>query len=131
MGFDNEFDPRLNRRDILRGSVGIAGTVTALSLPFSSVFAAGFPNRNIKVYVPTRAGGGADRLNRAVTSVWKKYLKTNFENSFFPGAAGRVGYEKYMGLAKDDGHELLFGNMGPEVLNWVVKAPTFDLNKFK
>ena len=131
MGFDNEFDPRLNRRDILRGSVAIAGTAAALSLPFSSVFAAGFPDRNIKIYVPTRAGGGADRLNRAVTSVWKKYLKTNFESSFFPGAAGRVGYEKYMGLAKDDGHELLFGNMGPEVLNWVVKAPTFDLNKFK
>ena len=24
-----------------------------------------------------------------------------------------------------------FGNMGPEVLNWVVKKPTFDLNAYK
>jgi putative tricarboxylic transport membrane protein len=81
----------------------------------------------MKVYVPTREGGGADRNLRAFTSIWKKYLKVNFEPSFYPGAAGRVGYEKYMGIASDDGHDLLFGNMGPEVLNWVVKKPTFNV----
>ncbi len=124
-------DSKVSRRDILKNSVAFAGVAATVGFPFTDAMAAKFPDRNLKIYIPTRAGGGADRLNRAVTSVWKKYLGVNFENSFFPGAAGRVGYEKYMGLAKDDGHELLFGNMGPEVLNWVVKAPTFDLNKFK
>ncbi len=131
MDFDNEFEPKLSRRDILRSSIAIAGAAAATTFPFSSAFAAKFPDRNLKVYIPTRAGGGADRLNRAVTGVWKKHLGANFEASFFPGASGRVGYEKYMGIAKDDGHELLFGNMGPETLNWVVKKPTFDLSTFK
>ena len=62
--------------------------------------------------------------------MWKNYLNTNFEGSYYPGAAGRVGYEKYMGLGKDDCYDLLFGNMGPEVLNWVFKKPTFDLDDY-
>ena len=48
--------------------------------------------------MPTREGGGADRNLRAFSSIWKKYLKVNFEVSFYPGAAGRVGYEKSRGL---------------------------------
>lgn len=131
MNFDKKFDAGLSRRDILKSSLGIAGAAAASTLPFSNAFAAGFPDRNLKVYVPTREGGGADRLLRSITGVWKNHLGVNFEPSFFPGAAGRVGYEKYMGLAKDDMYELLFGNMGPEVLNWVVKKPTFDLNTFQ
>ena len=101
----------VNRRLILKGSATALGLATVSSFPFGSSLAASFPARNIKVYVPTREGGGADRLLRAVTGVWKNYLSTNFEPSFFPGASGRVGYEKYMGLAKADMYELLFGNM--------------------
>jgi tripartite-type tricarboxylate transporter receptor subunit TctC len=131
MNADNKFDPKLSRREVLKGSLAVAGAAVTAGFPFSRALAAGFPERNLKVYVPTREGGGADRLLRAITGVWKKYLGVNFEPSFYPGAAGRVGYEKYMGLAKDDMYEVLFGNMGPEVLNWVVKKPTFDLNTFQ
>jgi tripartite-type tricarboxylate transporter receptor subunit TctC len=116
-----------DRRAFLKGSVA-AGAAAAL--PFGSAFGAGFPERNMQIYVPTREGGGADRNQRAFSGVWKKYLKTEFEASFYPGGAGRVGYEKYMGLAKDDCHDLIFGNMGPEVLNWVVKEPSFSLDDF-
>ena len=35
-----------------------------------------------------------------------------------------------MGLAKPDCYDLIFGNMGPEVLNWVVQKPTFDINDY-
>jgi putative tricarboxylic transport membrane protein len=62
--------------------------------------------------------------------VWKKHLNADFEPGFYPGAAGRVGYETYMGKASDDCHDLIFGNMGPEVLNWVVKKPTFSLDDY-
>jgi len=116
-----------DRRAFLKGTVA-AGAAAAM--PFGSAFGAGFPERNMKIYVPTREGGGADRNQRAFSGVWKKYLNTEFEASFFPGGAGRVGYEKYMGLAKDDCHDLIFGNMGPEVLNWVVKPPSFNLDDF-
>jgi tripartite-type tricarboxylate transporter receptor subunit TctC len=116
-----------DRRAFLKGTVA-AGAAAAL--PLGSAFGAGFPERNMQIYVPTREGGGADRNMRAFTGVWKKYLKAEFEATFYPGAAGRVGYEKYMGLAKPDCHELILGNMGPETLNWVVKAPTFNLDDF-
>lgn len=121
--FQNDFSRRL----FVKGALG-AGALSML--PLQSAYAAAFPERNMKVYVPTREGGGADRNLRAITGVWSDHLKTNFEPSFYPGAAGRVGYEKYMGLAKDDCYELLFGNMGPEVLNWVVKKPSFDLDSY-
>lgn len=124
----DEFKKPVDRRSVLLGTGAAIGAAAATSLPFSNAFAQSFPSRNIQVAIPTRAGGGADRLFRATSSVWKKYIKTNFEASFFPGAAGRVGYEKYMGLAGADGHNLLFGNVGPEVLNWVVKPPSFNLS---
>lgn len=121
------FGPGASRRTFLKGS---AAAGLAATLPLNSAFSAQFPERNIQVYVPTREGGGADRNLRAFTNVWKKYLNVNFENAYFPGGAGRVGYEKYMGLADPDCYNLLFGNMGPEVLNWVVKKPTFNLDDY-
>jgi tripartite-type tricarboxylate transporter receptor subunit TctC len=93
-----------------------------MGLPSLS-FGASFPSRTMEVYIPTRAGGGADRNFRAFSSVWTDQLGGEFEPAFYPGAAGRVGYETYMGKASDDCHDLIFGNMGPEVLNWVVKPP--------
>ena len=111
----------IHRRDLLIGS--------AASLAFASVFgrparAAEFPTQTIEVVVPTREGGGADRNLRAITDVWKKHLDgATFEAAFYPGASGRVGYEVYMGKVEPNPHHLLFGNMGPEVLNWVVQPP--------
>ncbi|MDA0655356.1 MAG: tripartite tricarboxylate transporter substrate-binding protein [Proteobacteria bacterium] len=102
---------------------GAAATAAFAALPASSAFAAKFPSQKLGVMVATREGGGADRNLRLFWSVWQKYLKTKMEASFHPGAAGRVGYVKYMGLAKPDCYTHLFGNMGPEVLNWVVKPP--------
>jgi putative tricarboxylic transport membrane protein len=118
------------RRQFVKGSVAAAGAAGLAVSPFGSAFAAKFPDRNIQVYIPSREGGGLDRNFRAFTGVWKTFLGTNFEGAFYPGASGRVGYEKYMGLAKDDCHELLLGNMGPEVLNWVVKKPSYNLDDF-
>ncbi len=109
------------RRGIIQGG---AATAAMAALPINPAFSQGFPSRNLKVMVATREGGGADRNLRLFWGVWKKYLKTQLEPSFHPGAAGRVGYQKYMGLAKPDAYTLLFGNMGPEVLNWVVQPPS-------
>ncbi len=118
------------RRRFLRGTAAGAAFAALAGGAASRAFGEQFPSRNINVFVPTREGGGADRNLRAFTGVWKNYLNTNFEGSYYPGAAGRVGYEKYMGLAKADCYDLLFGNMGPEVLNWVVKKPTFSLDDY-
>ncbi|HSS66237.1 MAG TPA: twin-arginine translocation signal domain-containing protein, partial [Gammaproteobacteria bacterium] len=116
-----------SRREFLKVSGAAIAASGIYTLPFAAS-AQNFPSRNINVYVPTREGGGADRNLRAFSNVWKKYLNTNFEPGFYPGASGRVGYELYMGKAKADGYNLIFGNMGPELLNWVVKKPTFEIS---
>ena len=119
-----------SRRGFLKGAGVLAGAGVLGSVPLTQSSAAGFPERNLNIYVPTRAGGGADRNLRAFTGVWKKYLKVDAEPAFYPGAAGRVGYETYMGKAPADCYDLIFGNMGAEVLNWVVKKPTFPLSAY-
>lgn len=117
---------RPSRRTFLQTALAGGAALTTLD-PFRQALAA-YPENNIDVVIPTRAGGGADQLFRAVTTVWKKYLKTNFQPGFYPGASGRVGYEIYMGKKAPDAYNLLFGNMGPEVLNWVMKKPTFPVS---
>lgn len=118
-----------HRRRFLKKATALGAMGLAAPLP-RSLFAQQFPERTIQVYIPTRAGGGADRNFRDFSGVWKNHLDGEFEPLFFPGAAGRVGYETYMGKAADDCHDLIFGNMGPEVLNWVVKEPTFSLDDY-
>lgn len=119
----------VNRRYFLKSTSALAVAGITGSFAVSSR-ADEFPQRPLQVYIPTRAGGGADRNFRSFAGVWKNHLPGELEPQFFPGAAGRVGYETYMGKASDDCHDLIFGNMGPEVLNWVVKKPTFELNDY-
>jgi len=125
----NSFISGISRRSVLKA--GAAAAVIGGSAGLTSrAFAAGYPERNIEVIVPTREGGGADRNLRAFTTVWKKHLDTNFEPGFYPGASGRVGYEVYMGKYEPDAYSLIFGNMGPEVLNWVVEEPSFNIDDY-
>lgn len=116
---------RPSRRVFLQSALAAGAAVAALD-PFRRA-AAAYPEGNIDVVIPTREGGGADRNFRAFTTVWKKYLKTNFEPSFYPGGSGRVGYEVFMGKKEPNAYNLLFGNMGPELLNWVVEKPSFNV----
>src|SRR6056297_3608289 len=117
----------INRRTLL--GTGAAAAALTLATP-GLVRANTFPEGNINVFVPTAEGGGADRNFRAFSSVWKDKLGTDFEPGFYPGASGRVGYEIYMGKADPDCYNLIFGNMGPEVLNWAMQEPSFDMNDY-
>ena len=84
-----------------------------------------FPSRNMRVVIPTAQGGGADRLARVFDDFWGPLLKTRFEYGFFPGAAGQVGYELYLHKRERDGHNLLFGNMGPEMIMYALQKPSY------
>jgi tripartite-type tricarboxylate transporter receptor subunit TctC len=111
----------LTRRDILKSGIAAASIA---AIPFRSAWAA-YPDRTLKVVVPTRAGGGADRLARAFTEVWSKHLATTFEFDFFPGGSGQVGYELFTGRRDKDAYNLLFGNMGPEIIMYVLQNPKY------
>ncbi len=109
------------RRRLLRGALGAA----ALSqVPFG--FAADkYPSGNMRVIVPTGQGGSADRLARTFDDFWGPLLGTHFEYQFMPGAAGQVGYETYIHKMPHDGEHLLFGNMGPEMIMYVLQNPNY------
>jgi tripartite-type tricarboxylate transporter receptor subunit TctC len=112
-------NPSFARRRLL---FSIAGASIASS---SSVFGQTFPSRNMRVVIPTGQGGGADRLARAFDDFWGAQLKTKFEYAFHPGAAGQVGYELYLHKRERDGHNLLFGNMGPEMIMYALQKPPY------
>jgi tripartite-type tricarboxylate transporter receptor subunit TctC len=111
-----------SRRTFLQASVAALAVGTA-ALPRPAF--ADYPERNIKVVIPTGQGGGADRLARTFSDVWKKSLKTNFEYEFYPGAAGQVGYEIFVGRKERDGYNLLFGNMGAEMIMYALQDPKY------
>jgi tripartite-type tricarboxylate transporter receptor subunit TctC len=104
----------------------IAGAAAAAALgraPYSGAQA--YPSKNLRVVIPTRQGGGAERLARAFDDLWGPLLKTQFEYDFFPGAAGQVGYEVFVHKRDKDGHNLLFGNMGPEMIMYALRKPNY------
>jgi tripartite-type tricarboxylate transporter receptor subunit TctC len=103
----------------------VAGAGAALALGAVNVRAQAYPSKNMRVVIPTGQGGGAERLARAFDAFWGPMLKTNFEYSFFPGAAGQVGYEVFVNKREKDGYNLLFGNMGPEMIMYALQKPAY------
>ncbi len=116
----------LARRSVLKGTTAALATGT-LSAPFirGAAAQAAFPSRNMKVVIPTNQGGGADRLARTFDDFWTKQIGKPFEYNFYPGAAGQVGYEIFTGRRERDGHNLLFGNMGPEMIMYALQKPKY------
>ncbi len=103
----------------------LAGAAAAVTLGPLSARAQAFPSKNIRVVIPTAQGGGAERLARSFDESWSKLLKANFEYSFHAGAAGQVGYETFVHKRERDGHNLLFGNMGPEMIMYALQKPNY------
>ena len=112
-------NPSFARRRLLFGMT-LASLVRG-----SNVLGQAFPSRNMRVVIPTGQGGGADRLARVFDDYWGAQLKTKFEYAFHPGAAGQVGYELYLHKRERDGHNLLFGNMGPEMIMYALQKPPY------
>jgi tripartite-type tricarboxylate transporter receptor subunit TctC len=122
----------MNRTSIGRRAFGAAalglGAGVAQAQP-------AFPTRNFRVVIPTGQGGGADRLARSFDDGWSKLLSgRQFEYEFHAGAAGQVGYELFANRRDPDGYNLLFGNMGPEMIMYALQRPRFrfpeDLSYF-
>jgi len=101
----------------------LAGTAAMMAL--GALPEARAQEKNIRVVIPTRQGGGAERLARVFDDFWGAELKTHFEYSFFPGAAGQVGYEVFLQKREKDAYNLLFGNMGPEMIMYVLQKPPY------
>jgi len=110
---------RVTRRGLGAAAIGLAATPSARAQ-------GGFPTRNFRVIIPTGQGGGADRLARSFDDGWSKLLNgRQFEYEFHAGAAGQVGYELFASRRDPDCYNLLFGNMGPEMIMFALQRPRF------
>jgi len=116
--------PSLPRRAFCGGLAASAGLLA--TSPFSGASAQNYPSRRFSVVIPTGLGGGAERLARAFDDSWGNILKTQFEYNFFPGASGQIGYELFVKRRPKDGHNLLFGNMGPEMIMYTTQKPDYN-----
>ena len=114
----------LSRRAFCGGTIAAASLLAAPSLRSADAQAA-YPSRNFRVVIPTGQGGGAERLARAFDAPWSKLLKQPFEYEFHAGASGQVGYTLFVQKRPRDGHSLLFGNMGPEMIMYVTQRPDY------
>lgn len=110
----------LNRRQILAAGAGALAAPALLGLS-QAVAADGFPSKTMQVLIPTGEGGGVDQAARAFNRIWSKYLGANFEYSYFPGASGQVGYEVFVGKREPDAYNILFGNIGPEMIMYATQ----------
>lgn len=117
------------RRTFLRHSTSAMALGALAATRLGRARAQDFPARNIVITIPTAEGGGADRDVRNFTAVWQNHIDTNFEYEFYPGAAGQVGYEVYVGKKEPDAYNLLFANTGPEVIMQVLQKPPVQLGK--
>jgi tripartite-type tricarboxylate transporter receptor subunit TctC len=79
----------------------------------------------MRVLIPTGQGGGAEKLARSFDAAWSKLLGKPFEYEFHPAAGGQVGYTLYVEKREKNGHNLLFGNMGPEMIMYATQKPTY------
>src|SRR5688572_29446537 len=109
--------PSLTRRAFNGGLAATAGLLAAPAfLRSATAQQGGYPSRAIRVVIPTGQGGGAERLARSFDAAWSKLLGQPFEYEFHAGAAGQVGYTLFVQKRDKNGHNLLFGNMGPEMI---------------
>jgi tripartite-type tricarboxylate transporter receptor subunit TctC len=115
----------LSRRSLLGGIAAGALAAPALIRSAAAQGPGGFPSRNMRVLIPTGQGGGAEKLARSFDAAWSKLLGKPFEYEFHPAAGGQVGYTLYVEKREKNGHNLLFGNMGPEMIMYATQKPTY------
>ncbi len=117
----------ITRRRLLKtGSAALGLGVFAPAI-IGRARAQSFPARNMSVVIPTNQGGGVETNARNFGGVWRNYLGVEFEYEFFPGAGGQAGYEVYVHRKERDGHNLLFGNMTPELIMYATQNPNYRI----
>jgi tripartite-type tricarboxylate transporter receptor subunit TctC len=103
-------------RLLVSASAALALTALSISTPASPALAQDFPDRTVRVVVPTSAGGSIDGIARVVagklSELWNRPVVV--ENR--PGAGMRIGVET-AAKAAPDGYTLLVVHNGAMALN--------------
>jgi tripartite-type tricarboxylate transporter receptor subunit TctC len=115
---------------ILIGAIVAVAAIAPLAVQTPAV-AAGYPEKDITLVIPYRAGGGFDVYGRAVARAMQKYLpnKVNVIPKNMPGAGGRKG-TAVVYRAKPDGYTIGISNIpGASVPQILGQKVGYDVNK--
>ena len=113
-------NPRVSRRQLLTVA-GVAG----LARP---AFAQGLPARQIQLVVPFAAGGGTDIVARYYANSAQRFGVSMLVMPM-PGGGGARGSRQVLQSAPD-GHTVLFGTMGSNVLTPMMNDVGFQPDSF-
>jgi tripartite-type tricarboxylate transporter receptor subunit TctC len=106
---------RLSRRVLL----------AALAVP-AVARAQGFPNRPIRLVCPFAAGGSADASARQLAEPLAGALGVPVVVENRPGGGATIGAQ-VVARATPDGHTLLYGTPGPQIVNpWLMRSVPYD-----
>lgn len=103
--------------------------VMALLLSVSASWAAGFPDRTIKLVVPFAAGGSTDLVARLVAEKMSGILGQQIIVENVGGAGGNIGAAQVV-RAEPDGYTILMGTVATHALNpLILKTKPYDPEK--
>jgi tripartite-type tricarboxylate transporter receptor subunit TctC len=104
--------PRLTRRHFLQVA---AAAGAAIALP-SRAFAAGYPDRPIRLVVPSAPGGSPDAICRILGEALGRGMNQVVIIDNKPGASGNIGMSD-ISRAAPDGYTLGYANVGTLAIN--------------
>jgi tripartite-type tricarboxylate transporter receptor subunit TctC len=104
----------MSKTDIRRRRVLQLGAAALLPVPMLA--RAAWPDRPIRLVVPSQAGGSPDAICRALTPELVKSLGQPFIVDNKPGASGIIGMQE-IARAQPDGYTLGYGNVGTLAIN--------------
>jgi tripartite-type tricarboxylate transporter receptor subunit TctC len=88
--------------------------------------AQGFPNRPIRLICPFAAGGSADASARQIAEPLSHVLGQPVVVENRPGGGATLGAQM-VARAAPDGHTLLYGTPGPQIVNpWLMRSVPYD-----
>ena len=104
----------MRRRHMLR--MGLAGCGAALPLAWPGRAWAAWPERPVRLVVPSAAGGSPDTVCRILTDELARTLQRAFVVDNKAGAGGNVGMTE-LATAAPDGYTFGYGNVGTLAIN--------------
>jgi tripartite-type tricarboxylate transporter receptor subunit TctC len=100
----------MGRRNLRRGTIGIAATLALLAPPCAADET--WPTRPMTMIVPFAAGGTVDPLGRVLAAGLSQVLGQRVIVENVGGAGGTVGTNRVV-KATPDGYQFVFGSAGP------------------
>ena len=116
------------RRALTLASLAPLATLSSLALRAGPARAQAFPNKSIRIIVPTAAAGTGDLLARQVGEILKEAFKQTVVVENRPGANGIIAMEA-VAHAPADGYTLLAASASNVAINPHLYKMPFDVEK--